>query len=76
MDNTLKNVLFWACIRGNCKVAQIAIEAGIDLDKKDIYGYNALYYATKYNHGDCVKLLMLNLSNYDEMTVKEAKSAG
>lgn len=75
VDNTLKNVLFWACIRGHSKIVKVLIEAGVDINKKDIYGYNALYYAIKYNYGDCVKLLMVNLSDYDEISVKESRSA-
>lgn len=50
LDNTGKNALFWASIRNHEKIAKQLIDAGIDVDKKDIYGSTALNYALKYNN--------------------------
>lgn len=51
------------------------IEAGMEIDKKDMYGLSPLNYAIKYNHEDCVKLLMLALVQNDESHEKDLEVA-
>ena len=36
------------------------IDMGVVLNKKDIVGHSALYYAIHYKHESCVKLLLLH----------------
>ena len=42
------------------------LDVGADLNKEDQNGYNALYYAIKYDQAECVKVLMLQLAWVDE----------
>jgi ankyrin repeat protein len=41
-------------------IAQMLIEMGAIVNKKDILGHSALYYAIHYKQENCVKLLLLN----------------
>jgi ankyrin repeat protein len=44
----MKTPLVWACIRGYAHIAKMLIEMGVLLNKKDILGHSALYYAIHY----------------------------
>lgn len=66
VDNTQKTPLIWSCIRNYPKITKLLIEHYIDINKKDINGHDALAYAIKYNHGECVKILMLSLAGVDD----------
>lgn len=61
VDHTQKSPLMWACIRGHAEIAQMLIDAGSDINKEDQTGFNALYYAIKYEHPECVRTLMLSV---------------
>lgn len=36
----------------------------ITINKEDLHGHSALYYALSYKHADCVKILLLNLAKF------------
>lgn len=38
------------------------IEMGALLNKKDLLGHNAIYYAINYKHEECLKIVLLNLA--------------
>lgn len=61
LDNTKKSALTWSCIRNFPKITKLLIDAGSDVNSKDISGLTALAYAIKYNSAECVKLIMLEV---------------
>jgi hypothetical protein len=48
------------------------IEMGALLNKKDILGHSAIYYAIHYRHEECLKLMLLNMA---QLTPEDAKKA-
>lgn len=46
---------------------------GALLNKKDILGHTALYYAIHYKHEDCLKLLLLHEVDIAREDVEECK---
>lgn len=60
VDSSAKTPLIWACTRGYSVIADMLIGMGALLNKKDIIGHTALYYAIYYNQLDCIKILLLN----------------
>lgn len=60
VDSSGKTPLIWACTRGFCLIADMLISMGVLLNKKDIIGHTALYYAIYYKQLDCIKILLLN----------------
>ena len=66
VDNTFKTPLMWASIRGHSDVTEFLLEMGADINREDINGFNALYFAIKYDQAECVKVLMLQMAGYDK----------
>ena len=60
VDSTGKTPLIWACIRGHASIASMLIDMGALLNKKDVLGHTATYYAINYKHEECLKILLLN----------------
>jgi ankyrin repeat protein len=77
IDTSAKTPLVWACTRGFSVIAEMLISMGALVNKKDILGHTAIYYAFNYKHVDCVKVLLLNdaiVSKEDtELALKDKK---
>ena len=66
VDSTGKTPLIWACIRGYASIATMLIDMGALLNKKDMLGHDAIYYAIYYKHEECLKIVLLNLAILSE----------
>lgn len=62
IDSTGKTLLTWASIRGHSAIAEMLIGMGVALNRKDLHGHTALYYALQYKHLECAKILLLHES--------------
>jgi ankyrin repeat protein len=67
-----------AARNGQINLVQKLIDKGVDVNKVDKYGKNALLYATSYNHKDTVEMLLRNgavvdmKNSYGETSLKLA----
>lgn len=75
LDHTFKTPLIWSCIRGYHKITIQLLEDGLDPSATDLNGYDALYYAIKYNNPECLKALALNMSPIEQIHHEEIKKA-
>ena len=75
VDHTQKSPLIWACIRNHHSIAKSLIDAGSDPNKEDQNGFNALYYAIKYDSAECVRVLMIELTWFDDSHANSTLSA-
>lgn len=75
LDNTGKSALTWSCIRNFPKITKLLIDAGCDINSKDVSRLNALAYAIKYNSSECVKLIMLEVVQPEGEHTGELSSA-
>ena len=73
VDSTGKTPLIWACIRGHAHIVTMLIEMGALLNKQDLLGHTAIYYALHYRHEESLKIALLNLATLTAEDIAKSK---
>lgn len=69
VDNQLKTPLHHAVVNGSIEMMKMLIEAGADIDQRDMMGRTPLHLAAKNNNLDSVRVLLVYRSNPSIKTI-------